>query len=567
MKSLLFAILSFAFLLRIIFINEIPPGIANDEINIIINAQSLLKTGQNIPGVVTGIFGQPTGNLAGGIHSEISSYLIIPFLTLGLQWPYVKLPFILASLGIIYISYLLVKKLINKEAALLVAFLAAINPWSIFFARSAYESIFSAFFYLCAIYIVLNLKSWKILWSIPFFLAGFLSYFSAKTLMIPIAFVLLLSVKLMGIKGSFKPTLVVNIFLLIFSLVYFPLLLKTPAGIRFNELKNYHSSETVNLKRTQSIDSPLTFIYENKLTEDLRNRFQAALGILSANFLFINGQPESIPSLTINDHGPLYLIDLPFIVLGLIFLAKHNSNMLFTFLGLISVTLVPNFLNLAGTTYMIRAVILFPLLTIISALGLYHFKNIINKSVSYIYLLLIIVYLIFFGNFIYEYFLRLPIEKNEGWFLQDRIASRYIKLSLETGSHITLVSSNLKQTIYRYLFFNNLYNDFKSVKEINAKLAQKDYSIGKLTVTSSCPDEIEGVLIVDTSLPCSNNLKGLAIASLKDARAVYVITNDNLCQKFTTKRYPLIKDIRDLDIENSSKENLCQKFITNLLLN
>lgn len=46
-----------ALILRLYRLGEVPPGIANDEINIIINAQSLLKTGQNIPGVVTGIFG------------------------------------------------------------------------------------------------------------------------------------------------------------------------------------------------------------------------------------------------------------------------------------------------------------------------------------------------------------------------------------------------------------------------------------------------------------------------------------------------------------------------------
>lgn len=566
-NALLIIILVFAIIIRLAFINEIPPGIANDEINIIINAQSILKTGQNIPGVVTGILGHPKGDLGAGIHSEISSLLIIPSIALlGLQWPVAKIPFIIASLGVVYASYLLIKKLVNKEAALLAAFLAAINPWSILFARSAYESIFSAFFYLLAIYIIFHFQSWKILWSVPFFIMGLLSYFSAKTLMIPIALVMLLGIKLMGPKKSFKPILAVNIILLIFVIAYFPLLSKSPAGTRFNELKSSTTTDLVNLKRTQSLESPLVTIYENKITEDLRTRFHASLGVISANFLFINGQPENIPSLTINNQGPLYLIDLLLIVFGFIFLVKTNTRLFITLLGLITITLIPNFLNLQGSTYMIRTVILFPILTMISAVGLYYIKKTVSKNLHYLYIPFLIIYLIFFGNFIYEYFHRLPIDKNEGWFLHDRIVSRYIEASLKQNNlNITLVSATPKQTFYRYLFFNNLYKDPLTIQKINNDIAQGNYKINGLTVTEDCPIGTPENLIINTAIPCSEGLKGSAISSLRDGRAIYVIINDKLCQDFVSRRYPLIKNISELNIEGLSREDFCQKYITNIL--
>lgn len=568
-KLVLLAILALALLLRIIFLKEVPPGIANDEVNIIINAQSLLYTGENIPGIVTGILGETSGNLGSGIHSELSSYFIIPFIALfGFSWPIVKLPFILASLGVVWVSYLLAKRFVNHETGLIAAFLAAVNPWSIFFARSGYESIFSAFFYLLAIYVILGFKKWRILWSLPLFLLGLLSYFSAKTLMLPLAIISLVGVKLLGLKNSFKPILVVNSLLLLFLVFYLPILSKGPAGERFGELKNQNIQDIVNTKRTQSLDSPLTQIYENKYTEELKHRAHAALGVFSPNFLFLDGQPESIPSLAMPDHGPLYLIDLPFIILGIAFLANKNQPLLFILLGFISVTMIPNFLNLRGTTYMIRTVILFPILTFISALGIYHLKNNFNLRFIPTYFVLFTVYLLFVGNFAFQYFIRLPIDRNEGWFLYDRVVAKYIKTSFENGAtDITLVSASPKQTAYRYLLFSKLYNDTESIKAINEKFAREDYSINNLKITGDCPEYVEKTnLIVDTKIPCASNLKGTAIASIKDGRAQYVITHDQLCRNHISRHYPLIKNITYFDIESLSNQDFCQNFLTDIKL-
>ena len=119
MKRLVFVILLVALFLRLINLNSVPPGIANDELNIAINAQSLFKTGVNVPGIVTGIIGKTSGDLSMGIHSEISSYLIVPFIALfGFNPVAVKIPFVLASLGIVIVGYFLTKRLFNQNGNL-----------------------------------------------------------------------------------------------------------------------------------------------------------------------------------------------------------------------------------------------------------------------------------------------------------------------------------------------------------------------------------------------------------------------------------------------------------------
>lgn len=152
-NKFLIGILFLALLLRVIYIKEVPPGVAFDEIQVIINSVSLAKTGQPIPGTVTGIFGQTLGNYRPGIFSELGSFVLVPWIYFfGFGWPQIKIPFILLDLGMITLVYLITKRLINKNAGLVSAFLFTINPWSIHLGRTTYESLFSYFFYLAAIY-------------------------------------------------------------------------------------------------------------------------------------------------------------------------------------------------------------------------------------------------------------------------------------------------------------------------------------------------------------------------------------------------------------------------------
>jgi hypothetical protein len=562
---LVFFILLIGLILRIVYLSEVPPGIANDETNIVLNAQSLLHTGQNIPGVVTGILGSSSGDLVAGIHSEISSYLLIPFVWLSnFSWPFVKLPFVLFGLGVCFLNYLIIRKLINKEAGIIVFLLSVINPWLIFFGRSGYESVLSSFFYLLAIYLAISLKGWKILYSLVFFLLGFFCYFSAKTLLLPLGLMTLVYASLFQIKQSVKPLIVLNFILVILLLIYSPLLAKSPAGTRFQELNNNSTQDLVNTNRRASLSFPLANLFENKLIEDLKTRTNASLGEFSFSYLFLDGQPESIPSLHLPQHGFMYLIDLPLILLGLFYLAKYYGKTLIFFLGLLITTMIPNFLNLFGTTYTIRTVILFPVLVMLSATGVYYFIFVLPKKIKISFtILLSVIYLLFFGNFLYVYFSRMPVEKSEGWFFEDRVLAKYLTLQDQSRKTI-VVSSSPKLFSYRYLLFSNLYKNTNQIIEINQKLSQKDYRFGNVLITNSCPEELDKdtTLIFEATFKCGQ-LKQNEIASIKDGRILYYLVNETFCNPLVNQKYPLIKDVKDLNIESLTKEQFCQKFITN----
>jgi hypothetical protein len=151
----LILILSLAIILRTAFLNEIPPGFIHDEIPLALNAQSLIQTGQPIPGTLTGITGKANGDFSTSIFAEYSSMLLIPWVKLfGLSWPYIKIPFIILNLGLLLVIFLISKKLFNNKIALISGFLFAVNPWSIQMGRTLYEYISFAYYYL-AIYISL----------------------------------------------------------------------------------------------------------------------------------------------------------------------------------------------------------------------------------------------------------------------------------------------------------------------------------------------------------------------------------------------------------------------------
>lgn len=561
MKLRLLLILALGFILRIVYLNSLPPGITNDEMNVIINAQSILKTGTNIPGVVTGIIGESSGDISFGVDSELTPYLIIPFIAIfGFNLISVKLPFVLASLGIAIIGYLLAKRLFDEEAAFIVYMLLVFNPWLIFFGRTAYEPILSSFFYLLSILLVVSSKGWKKLYSIPFLIAGFLCYFSAKTLIIPISLVASWTALFLNKNEKIKPLVVLNIIIFMFVGSYFLFLSSSTAGTRINELKLTDSVQSVIIKRTASLNSPLTFLFENKIIEELRIRIPASLGEFNPNYLFFNGQPEVTPSLSIPDHGFMYFIDLPLIIIGTMFMATKFKKQLAFLMLTLAITLIPNFLNLQGTTYSIRTVILFPVLGTMSAMGIYSLGRGITQKI------VIAVYVIFVLNFCYIYYARLPVQKSEGWFLSERVLSRYV---FETAAKnpekkIVLVTEQPKLTFYKYLFYSGNYIDSKQIIFLNSNIENKNYEIGNVSITNECGSKNPGISIVNTSTGCPKQ-DGVSIKSIFDAGDIYTISEDFLCQNLTKNKYPLIKDANTLNVEGLTTEDFCKNYITDSL--
>jgi 4-amino-4-deoxy-L-arabinose transferase-like glycosyltransferase len=569
-RFFLIGVLAFGLVLRVILLDVVPPGLANDEANIILNAQSLLKTGKNIPGVVTGIFGTPSGDYISGAHSEMSShFLSLVYFFSGFSLSSSRLPFAIASLGIVIFLYLLSKELFGKKVASIVFILAVINPWLIQFGRAGYESIISCLFYLAGIYVFLKTDKWKRLYSLPFLLMGFFSYFSAKVLLLPISLSLLIYELLMRRGKNIKPAVVLNLLIIITLGIYYPLLRGSYPGQRIKELSGAPYATTVDFKRTHSIEFPYIQLTENKILENVYDRTIASLGGLSPTLLFLNGQPESSGHLQIPDHGPMYILDFLFIICGLIYLSRKHLNQLILFLLLIVSSLLPNFFDIAHTTYSMRPVVLIPVLIIISGVGINGlYKAIKNKKIrTLIKVLLTFTYLFLFIRFVFNYYFRLPIENSGTFYFHDRITTHYIQETLKKYPErpIVWIVPERHFTMYRYIYFSGLYSNSEKIKATNKLLEAQSYQIGNLKIENSCPEKplTNSLYIIDSSIKCKDFGKVAVISNINDAGEQYYLANDPLCQGLEHRRYPLIRDFSILSLERLSDTEFCTNYILN----
>lgn len=567
----LFLILIFAAILRLAYLGEVPPGPAFDEIQVIINSISLAKTGQPIPGTVDGIFGQARGNYQSGIFSELASYSLVPWMYIfGFSWPAIKIPFILASLGMIIFVYLITKKLINKNCGLIAALLFSINPWSVYVGRTAYEPLLSYVFYLIALFEFINLTGWKLLIPLLFSFLGFLSYFAAKSQLLPLVFFGVLFNQIYHPKKNIRPIILVIILTLTFFVGYMIIFLSHPASYRLGETASQvNYAALVDQKRRISLPSPLAFLAINKLSESFRERLISALGGLNPIFLFVEGPSGGAETLIISDHGPMYLIDALFVILGLIFLARRYPKALFYLLTLIFIALIPNAVRLSLNQYIFRDGLLFPVLTIMAAGGLYYLTtlNLPRKIRMGIFSLVFIANFISFLIFINQYFFRTPIDKNEGWNLQNRVLSHYLVLSAQNTprQQFTIVVRDINGVSSIYLLFSKNYQNKQQILNLNSNLAKFNYKFNQVEFMTDCPKNklpTDSTLIVDYRINCQAGNSQSLIASPKDSGGKYYIYHDQLCGGGKT-RYPKVNNFNDLDIETMTKEEFCNKWITN----
>lgn len=179
-------------LLRTVWLNLFPIGMTHDELNYVMNARSLFWSGNNIPWTASALFSWEETNFD-VVISELPAILISPWIGLTkLTMFNARLPYALVGTITILTFYFLIKRLTNIQIARLSALSLAVNPWSIHFNRTAFEINFAVMFYILGIYFVISQKRGKILLGLPFFIAGFLSYFGAKLIFIPLIVITLL---------------------------------------------------------------------------------------------------------------------------------------------------------------------------------------------------------------------------------------------------------------------------------------------------------------------------------------------------------------------------------------
>lgn len=574
-------ILTFALLLRLYGLDLNPVGLNHDdELHEIINAKSLALTGSHAPGRVAGILTQNDECPGNCVYGELGSYILIPWMLIfPLDMFLSKIPFVLASVGIVFATGKLFENLSkNTTIGMMAALLVAINPWAIHFGRTAYLTTFSYMFYLLGAYFFTRHKSYKsnLIFGTILSLIASLFYFGTKPIL-PLIILWGIFYNLYQHKIHYlKFTLLLILIISIIIGGYLLILSNSYAGRRLAEIGAGTPSGIkglVDQQRQVSLDIPLVRdAFINKYTVQTGILIEKYIGFFSPTFLFLRGQGDT-DNYYISNHGYNYLVDLPFLIFGIMAISANLTNALFILL-LLAFSVFPAAVKISGDTiYSVRTGLAYPLLTGIAAWGVYFSYTKLAKklSVTKIFITLVTsLYILSLTYFLVMYWYRSPFDKSIGWHFHKRVVANYItRLQNEMDKKIIVVTAQPDATFNTYVFYSGIYNDKATIKDINNSYLIRNYEFKGAKFINDCSkiteqDLVSSVIFIEQGVECKIDQENTSkIANPRDGGGMYNIINESLCLSYPKNRYPYPRSIFDFKVESLSKESFCKTWITN----
>ncbi len=336
----LILIILIALSLRIVGINNHPPGFTADEASNGYNAYSILKTGKD----QYGNFLPLSFRSFGDYRPPLYGYLAVPFIALfGLNETATRAPSIIFGTLTVLLTYLISQKIFNnKKIALLAAFLLSISPWHILLSRMADLSTLSCFYLALGVYFLVSWVTKKnlnnlIFSSISFSLSAY-SYHNARITgpILLILFGLLFRNKILKNRKQITLSLLIGLLIIVPLLYSFYQRPETLVRRAKYESIFHQGSVEIKLWNHQTLDPPnqipiLTRFLHNKPYYYFLEISKKYLQHLDLNYLFFTGDPHE--RFQTPGSGLLLLALLPFLFLGLV-KTLSSKNKLAKFLGL-----------------------------------------------------------------------------------------------------------------------------------------------------------------------------------------------------------------------------------------
>ncbi len=459
-KICLLLIIILACFLRFYNLSSIPNGFSDDEAAFGYNAYSILKTGTDEWGKLLPITSfKSFGDYKLPVYFYLTSASILIF---GLTEFAVRFPTAIFGVFSVIATFFLVKKIFDEKVALLAAFLLAISPFHIFVSRHALESAVPIFFNLtAAVFFIRSFKEKKMI--IPSMILFAINLYVYRSTWIFVPFYLL------ALLVLFKDELAKNIKNLVLAIVIFAVL-ATPIAItaftargtsRLRQIgitSQFNMIGLVNdvnyIKETCSNELPK---YICTLTH---NKYLALVAKYTANYtshyspqlLFISGSPDG--EQMVKGRGFLYFFQLPFIIVGIIFMGKNRksvqSRIILPWLLIYPLASASTGFETPG-----RQAIAMPVWEIITATGVFcvldylkQWKNWVFKA-SFIFCFTVI--LIFqFGKFVVDYFYIYP--QTSGKYFRYGYNNLFSYLKTQENNYDKIVISNKLDASHQYIF-------------------------------------------------------------------------------------------------------------------
>ncbi|MBI2596860.1 glycosyltransferase family 39 protein [Candidatus Daviesbacteria bacterium] len=408
---ILLVIIVLGIFLRFFKLQYFPVQLNHDEISQLYDAISIAQTGKDIYGNFLPTMFQSVNDFKSPFYTYATT---LTYFILGDHEWIIRIPGAIFGVLIIIASYLFVLRLLrNYKIALLSSFLISTSPSEIFFSRKSFENGAGIFFMLIAFYFLLSfIEKQKIIrflyLGITFMAVGMYTYFS-HAMIIPLMLGVFILIFRKSLTGSKKKIIFVLLYWILLITPLFVVILTNPAS--------RYRSQTVFI--TQDMNLVKRMEHTNKYKAILDFSFNRYLDQFNPAFIFGNG-------LAFTNQGPLdmgllFFIQLPFLILGVIYLIKlenfHKERRFI--LAWILVGMLPSGLTFE-THSPHRSIMVFTMLNIITAVGLYaSFRKIMRTQIKFALIkkfsLLFLIALFITNNiyFIHLYYVNFPYEKSQ----------------------------------------------------------------------------------------------------------------------------------------------------------
>lgn len=421
----LFAIIVLAAILRLWELDQYPAGLNADEAAIGYNAYSLILTGKDEHGDSWPLHFRSFGDYKPGLYF----YLVVPFVKiLGPNVWAVRLPSVILGILSVWLIYLLTQELFRKDnhitdyLSLTTSLFLAISPWHLHFSRGGWEANAATFFLLAGVYLFFKaLNNPKLFpFSILLFTFSLYTYHSTR-IVIPFLglglFILYRKqfsnqLKWVGISGVIGLILLTPLIMSFLGpagasrFVGVGLLADTGPLWRINELRGQHWG---------SMALPVRLLHNRLIAYGIAF-FENWLDHFHGEFLFVSG--DVIERSRVPETGQMYLLDIPFVALGVYFFLKNrpkNWQVIFLWLMVAPVAAAMTF----QTPHALRAHNMVIPLVMISAYGLVSVTEWIKAKgtviVSLFYCFIVLLLIWNFTRYLHQYYVHYPQTYPAAW--------------------------------------------------------------------------------------------------------------------------------------------------------
>jgi len=474
---ILLVVIVIAFILRFIFLGNVPPSPNWDEVSLGYNAYSLWETGRDEYGKFLPVVLRSYDDYKPALYA----YFVIPsFLLFGLNTFAVRFPSMLFGVLTVLATYFLILEIFGKEKVTLIgrqispkiigvltSLFLAISPWHIHFSRIAFESnVGLAFNVFGALFFLKGLRThWYLLVSAFLFGINPSMYQSDKvfTPLLVLALAIIYLKQLLKIPKKFLVSSVIIGLVVLFPMVYFHFTdeqaFARAQGVSvFSDQTEFLKENVKRLEVDRQRGDVIGLVFDNRRVEFAKAIVAGYISHFDLNWLFINGDiaRHHAPNM-----GLLYLFELPFLLIGIYQMAfgKFSKTTKWTIFSWFLLSPVPAMIT-SGVPHAVRTLNFLPMFQVFIAVGIiasvvaisnirYQIAKIQLKYLIFSLSILFLLFSILF--YLNQYFIQLNYETSRDWLYGYKQAIEKVK-TIE-HSYDKIIVSNQPPLDQSYMFF------------------------------------------------------------------------------------------------------------------